>query len=232
MFMSGRGVHREAHDEPGVGHDAVVAPVLEHLTVLGNAVLLLLGGGQVVRVDAFQADEGVGAAGPLGLLDELGDLVAQRVHLDQESQVQTLFAQFDQAVEDRLPVPVAGEVVVGDEETMDTLGRVGPDQALDVVVAPVAGLAALDVDDGAEAALEGAAPAGVEGADHAVVPAHHGLGQEGGHLVLQARQVVQEVVDRLQAPFERVAEDPVQAPLGLAGEEADALVQRLLQVRR
>ena len=44
-----------------------------------------------------------------------------------------LLAQRDQAVEDRFPVLVAGEVVVGDEELVHALREVGADDALDVV---------------------------------------------------------------------------------------------------
>ena len=44
-----------------------------------------------------------------------------------------MFAQLDQAVEDRLPLLVAREVVIGDEEFVDALRPVEPDKILDVV---------------------------------------------------------------------------------------------------
>ena len=59
-------------------------------------------------------------------------------------------AQLDQAVEDRLPVPVAGEIVVGDEEPEDARRAVWRAPALDVVGVAPARLAALHVDDRAE----------------------------------------------------------------------------------
>ena len=93
-------------------------------------------------------------------------------------------AQIAEAVEDRLPVLVAREVVVGDEVAHDALGDVGADQALDIVGGAEARLAPLHVDDGAEAALEGAAAPGVEAGDRAAVTAHHGRGQERGRLVV------------------------------------------------
>ena len=73
-----------------------------------------------------------------------------------------LLAQLDQAIEDRLPIAVAREVVVGDEEPGDALRRIGAHDLLDVVGGAIARLAALHVDDGAEAALERAAAAGIE----------------------------------------------------------------------
>ena len=74
----------------------------------------------------------------------------------------SLLAHLDQAVEDRLPVPVAGEIVVGDEEAVDALGQVDAHHPLDVVGVAPARLAPLHVDDRAEAALERAAAPGVE----------------------------------------------------------------------
>ena len=58
------------------------------------------------------------------LLDEVRDLVAERVDLDGEADVDALApAQLDQPVEEHLPVAVAGEIVVGDEEAVDALRR-------------------------------------------------------------------------------------------------------------
>ena len=42
-------------------------------------------------------------------------------------------AHRDQPVEDRLPVLVAREIVVGDEEMVDAVGEIGAHDALDVV---------------------------------------------------------------------------------------------------
>ena len=89
--------------------------------------------------------------------------MAERVHLDHQLEAQAVaLAQRDQPVEDRLPVPVAREVVVGDEEAPHALRQVAPDDRLDVVRGAPAGDPALHVDDGAEAALERAAAAGIE----------------------------------------------------------------------
>ena len=60
------------------------------------------------------------------------------------------------------PILVAGEIVVGDEEAVDALGDVAADDLLDVVGAAPPRFASLHVDDRAEAALEGAAAAGIE----------------------------------------------------------------------
>ena len=42
-------------------------------------------------------------------------------------------AQLDQAVEQRLPVAVAGKIIVGDEESLDALSVVLAHDVLDVV---------------------------------------------------------------------------------------------------
>ena len=69
-----------------------------------------------------------------GLLNEVRDLVAERVDLDGEADVHPLaFAHLYQPVEQRLPVLVAREIVVGDEELVDALRPIEPHQMLDVV---------------------------------------------------------------------------------------------------
>ena len=103
---------------------------------------------------------------------------------------------------------------------------------LDVVGGAAPRLAALHVDDGAEGALEGAAAAGVEAGVGAEGAPHHVVRQMRDRHPLDARQVGHEIVDRLQLPGERVAQDLVEpAFLGLAGEDEGAEVERLLHVR-
>ena len=123
-----RRVVGETQDVTGVRDDLIVAPFLEHLAVFGDSVLALLGGHQVVRIDVLQTDENARHAGPLGLGDEILDLVAQGVDLDddREGQVQ-LLPEIAEPVENRFPVPVAREVVVGDEKAADTLSDIGAD---------------------------------------------------------------------------------------------------------
>ena len=48
--------------------------------------------------------------------------MAKRVDLDGETDVDVVLLQLDNAVEQDLPVAVAGEIVVGDEEPVDPLG--------------------------------------------------------------------------------------------------------------
>ena len=79
------GVGREAEDVAGVGDGAVVAPLLQHLAVFGDLVLPLLGGDQIVGIDVLEPDEHAPHAGLRRLLDEVRDLVAQRVDLDGEA---------------------------------------------------------------------------------------------------------------------------------------------------
>ena len=85
-------------------------------------------------IDVLQSDEDPGDAGPLRLLHEVRDLVAQRVDLDHQAERDAvLLAQLDQAIEDRLPLLVAREIIVGDEELVDALRPVEAHQMLDVV---------------------------------------------------------------------------------------------------
>ena len=159
-----RGVVGKAEDVARIGDGADGLPGEEQLAVFGDLVLALLGGDQRVGIDALHADEHAGDAGLAALLDEVRDLVAQGVDLDHQGDLDAfLLLQLDDAVEDDLPVLVAREVVVGDEEPADAFGPVLPDDALDVVGRAAAGFASLHVDDGAERALVGAAAAGVEG---------------------------------------------------------------------
>jgi hypothetical protein len=59
--------------------------------------------------------------------------VAERIHLDDEADIELLdLAQVYQAVEDRLPVFVAGKIVVGDEETVHAFGVIEAHDLLDI----------------------------------------------------------------------------------------------------
>ena len=182
-------------------------------------------------IDVLQPDEDAGDAGALGLGDEIRDFVAQRVDLDQEAHVHAVFlAQFDDAVEDRLPVLVAGEIVVGNEEAVDAVVVVLAQDALDVVRRAPPRFPALHIDDGAERALERAAAPGVEGGHVADGLAHRIAGEKRRHRVFQRRQIVDVIVHRLEQAFGGIAQDLVHAPFRLAGKQSDAHVERLLQV--
>ncbi len=185
-----------------------------------------------VGVDVFEADKDPLAAGAGRLVGEIRAAVAQRVNLDDELQAEPfLLADLDQPVENRFPVAVAGEVVVGDEKPEHALGEVGAHQPLDVVGVAPARLAALDVDDRAKAALERAAAPGIEGAEALAVAAHDGGRQKRRHLPLQPRQIVHEVVDRLQPAGERIGEDAFEPTLRFAGEQGDADLARPFEIR-
>ena len=82
----------------------MLAPLLQHLAVLGDLVLALLGRDEIVGIDVLQPYKYAAHAGFRGLLDEVGNPVAQGVHLDGETDVHALAgAQHDHAVEQRLP---------------------------------------------------------------------------------------------------------------------------------
>ena len=184
-----RRVVGKAEDVARIGPDADRFPSEQHVAVFGDLVLPLLGGEQIVGIDVLEPDEDAGDAGALGLGDEIRDFVAERVDLDQEAHVHAvLLAQFDDAVEDRLPILVAGEIVVGDEKPIDAVLEILAQDALDVVGAAAARFAALHVDDGAERALERAAAAGVERRHVADGFAHRIAGQKRRHQLFERRQ--------------------------------------------
>src|SRR6516162_5967986 len=65
---------------------------------------------------------------------KIRDLVAQGVDLNHEAERDCAFlAQQDEPVEDRLPFSVPREVVIGDEEFVDTLRPIEPYEMLDVI---------------------------------------------------------------------------------------------------
>ena len=144
-----------------------------------------------------------------------------------------LFPELDQPVEHMLPVLVAGEIVVGEEEAADAARIVLADHLLDVVGRAPARDAALHVDDRAERALIGAAAAGIErriGAGDAV---DHIVGEVGDRLAGKVRQILHVIVDRLRGAGPDFLEQRlVTAVLRLAGEDRAADVDGLLDVRR
>ena len=173
------------------------------------------------------------AAGSRRLLDETRDLVAERVDLEQEPDLEALvLAQFDEPVEDRLPVAVAGEIIVGDEKPGHVLGGVGAHDRLDVIGGAVARLAPLHVDDGAERALERAAAAGVEARVVPGDPGHDRARQNGNRRRGHVRHVVEVIVDRFCRAGVDVLEEVSQAAFALACVEDHPQRLRLLQVRR
>src|SRR5260370_14999836 len=132
---------------------ADVLPLQQHLAILSDLVLLLLGAHQVVGIDAFESDEYAHDAGPSGLLDKVWKPVTHRIHLDHELDVQlVLFTQLDQPVENALPIHVAREIVVGDEKAVDALRQIAANDLLDIIDRSPPRLPSLNIDDGAERA--------------------------------------------------------------------------------
>src|SRR4029077_327837 len=149
-----RRVRREAKDVSAKRENARRLPSQQHSSIFGDPVLPLSGSGKVVRIDVLEANEYTCDACTLRLLDETWDPVAQCVNLDHQAERDSVpLAQRDQTVEDRLPCLVAREIVVGDEEFVDTLRPGEADQMLNVIRGAEARLAPLHVDNGAERAL-------------------------------------------------------------------------------
>ncbi len=158
--------------------------------------------------------------------------MAKRVHLQDETDLQPLAPQLREPVEDRLPVAVAGKVVVGDEEARDAVGGILAHDLLDVVRRAEARLASLDVDDRAERALERAAAAGVEGRVVAGDALHDVRRQDGRHGRHHVGQVGEIIIDGLRRAGRNVGDQRRHAALAFAGKEDDAETLRLLQAVR
>src|SRR6185437_7488892 len=218
-----RGVGREAGDVAGIDEDAGFLPFQQHLAVFGDLVLLLLRRDQVGGVDVLQPDIDALDAGAAGLVDEVRQLVAQRVDLDDEAELHLfVLTQLDDAVEYDLPVLVAREIVVGDEEAVQSVGDVAADDLLDVVGRAAARLAALHVDDGAERSLVGAAAAGVEARLGAAGALDALARQKRDWRAFETGKVVHVIVERLERAGIGVAQYLVEAALGLAGIDRQA----------
>ena len=224
----------EAENVAGIGDGAVVAPHLQHLAVFGDLVLPFLGGDQVVRVDVLEPDEGAPHAGFGRLLDEARNLVAERIDLDGEADVHALAdPHLDHAVEQRLPILVAREIVVGDEEALDAFGVIRPHDVFQIVGRADAALAALHVDDGAERALVRAAAAEIDARQRAGGALDVLARQERRRLAGQGRQIVHVIVERLERAVEGIAQHIVEpAILGFAGEERNPELLRRFDVGR
>ncbi len=159
--------------------------------------------------------------------------MAERVDLQQQADLEAfLLAQLDQPIEDRLPVAVARIIVVGDEEAGDVLLGIGAHDAFDIVGGAIARLAALHVDDGAEAALERTAAAGIEARIMAGDARHHLARQHREGRRRHVRRVLQIIVDRLCGAARHVAQEVGHAAFAFAGIEHDAEIECLLQFRR
>ena len=207
-------------------------PLEQHLAVLGDLVLPLLGGDQTVGIDVFQADEHAGNAARRDFSMKFGILwhsvstwIMKRTSMPSSSR------NLMMPVVDRFPVLVAGEIVVGDEEPLHALRPVHAQDLLDVVGRAVAGLAALHIDDGAERALEGAAASGIEArhvADGALDEIDGKERRRGN--VADARQLLHVIVEGTKLAPRRIEQHLVEAFFGLAGEDGDAKLLRDLDV--
>ena len=181
------------------------------------------GAGQIVWIDIFQADEDPPHAGARAFVDEVRQRVTERVDLNDEAQFELFnFAQIDEPVEDRLPILVTSEVVVGDEEGAQPLRVIFPHDFVDVVRRAAARFSALHVDDSTERALIRTAAAGVEtgqAADRALRPSR---GHQRDRRAFDPRQVVHVVVERLDALRGGILQDLIHAKFRFAREQRHA----------
>src|SRR5688572_16948962 len=185
----------ESEDVTAVGHDPGLFPCEQHLSIIRDLVLAFLSSEQIVRVDILQTDIRALYAGSLTLWDEVLDLVAEGVDLDDEADVQLLdLAKLDQTVENNFPILIAREVVVGDKKRVKPLSEVHADDLLDVVRRPSPRLAALDIDDRAERAREGTSSSGVEACSRSGRQIHAFGRQQRRRDSLEIREIVHEVV--------------------------------------
>jgi hypothetical protein len=145
-------------------------PQQQHLPIFRDLVLPLLRRREIRRVDVLQPDEDAPHSGAPSLLDEPRNPVTHGVNLDDESGRDVFVTKLDKSVENGLPFPVAGKIVVGGQEAVGSLSPILADNALHVVSRSGSGLAPLDIDDRAEGALEGAPSACIEAYDPSHCP--------------------------------------------------------------
>src|SRR6202453_2744023 len=223
----------EAEDVAGESDGAVRAPFLQHHPIFGDLVLPLLGGDEILGVDVLKPDEHAFDAGGRRLLDEVLDLVAERVDLDGEADVDAFLLQLDHSVEQNFPVAVAGEIVVGDEEPVDALRVIGADDLFEIVGRAKAALAPLDVDDGAERALIGTAATEIDAGIRPGGALDMLARQDRRWLANERLQLVHIIVKRLEVAVPRVEQHFIEPVLlGFAGEHRDAERLRLDDLRR
>ncbi len=114
------GVMREADDEADVAEDARFVPGGNQIAVAVHLVLPFAGRLQIVVPQRLHADEHLDAPSAGRFLDEPRNARRLRVHLHHEVDGHALaLAKLDQAVEDRLPLRIAREVVVREEVVVD-----------------------------------------------------------------------------------------------------------------
>ena len=149
-------------------------------------------------MNILQSDEHISDAGAFGFLDKTRDFVTLGIHLNGGRDIQLfLLPKLDQFVEDRLPILISGEIVVGNEKPFDTLLIARPNQAGDILRTSSPGFLPLDVNDRTEAALEGAAASGIKTGIFTKIIAHLAVGQGGHRGALQGGKVLQEIIDGL-----------------------------------
>ena len=198
-------------------------PGEQHFAIFGDLVLPLLGAEEIVGIDILQPDENAANAGAGAFLDKIRQLVAQRVDLNDEADIELLhLPQVDQAIEDRLPVLVACEIVVGDEKTSQTLGVIDAHDLLDVISRAAARYSALHIDDGAERALIRAAAPRIETRDAAGRALRALRGHQRDRRAFDVRQIVHEIVERLECAGERIAQHLLEPAFRLAGKQREA----------
>ena len=153
--------------------------------------------------------------------------MTQGIDLDHHVETQSLlFPDRDQPIEHRLPIAIAGEVVVGDEEMADPLGEILAHDALHILGGAEPRLATLDVDDRAEGALKRTATSGVEAGHLAAGAFDAGSGEERRRDAVEPGKVGHEIVEGRQPAGIGVLQNRIEPPLGLSREERYAELLR------
>src|SRR5947209_11262476 len=213
----------KAKDVAAVGENFRLLPREKHLAILRYLVLLFLSAEQIFGVDVLKTYEDALDSGARCLLYKIRKAMAERVHLYDEIYLKTFdLAQTYQAIKYCLPVSVTRKIVVRDEEAMNALRNVRADYALNVVGRAVARLATLNIYDRAEGALIRTAAPRVKTCVSAS-GTHDSLGWQKRHRsAFHVRQIVHEIVERLERFVEGVNQHLFETTFGLARKERDA----------
>jgi hypothetical protein len=166
--------------------------------------------------------------------NEARDLVREDVHLDHELDRNALGTQRDELVEDPLPGWISGKVVVGEEvEVHSRLPIVQADRFRHTRWRSSSTPASLHVNDGAERAVEGTSTTASDGAEVGGDElAEVALVDEGARSIGEIREIIDEPINGLEATLSGVTKQVRPAVFDLAGDDAHAGVNEILNLRR
>ena len=169
-------VPRKTDDVSRVHHHSGLVPFFDDISILLDVVLLLTFGLQVLRVNAFHADEDLSTPRLSRQADKILWLAGQ-IHLHHKRDLNAFLPEFDDGFESLAPEFLPGKIVIGEEIKRYAMLRIVPTQERrDALRTALAHLASLHIDDRAEAASKRTAPRSIRGSESRIGKMLHSLG--------------------------------------------------------